>query len=540
MASAKQTVKIQIDELFESVKDLQSFESINPFCEKFNEQINKLSLSTKTLGTYLSEEGFYKKFKSIPLEQGKNAELVPKHDAQGNITGNELKHYVLNHCGLSKSDWEQRNETNQVTDKLENSQEIEPDEYLAITERLLESIEPNEVAVGLIAATGRRPHEILVRAKFKAIAGENYQVNFEGQGKKRGEKPVFPIATLFPADYIIKKMNWFRSHPDTKDFIKLIAQESTEISKQNDIIENRRGNVLRRIVREHFSEKLAVRYGQENNDCKGLRAAYLCLATERDCQGATGTKLLHAARLAGHFVSDSEKPTDKNLKNLVTTLGYSDYYVLKPVEFMPTPVKSAEKPGNVKAYHEDLERLKELQTRLNLATQKDVIRYLLELSDNEFMSQKIKIDKTVETITQNEQAEQAEQIEQVKTVNTKTIKRNVDVASVPFSELKNMKSEEAFQEKMIRAYKAITEYNGQAPENKIAITNAIFRIICGGNSLRITEWMESHKDEIISHNTRYGVGGKNENELLTMYNKSLGAEKIKTITDSIIQKLEKN
>lgn len=528
-------IKVKVNELFEAVKGLQSLEEIKPFCETFNEWVNlNCKLNKASLGTALSRAEFYKKFKSIKLEQGKNAELVPKYDAQGNVTGNELKHYVLNHCGLSKADWDERNTTNQVTDKLENSHEIDPEEYLEVTSKLLESNEPNEIAVGLIAATGRRPHEILVRAKFKAIAGENYQIMFEGQGKKRGEKPVFPIATLFPADYIIKRLNWFRSHPDTKEFIKGIAQESTEVSIQNIAIDNRRGNVLRRIVREYFSDKLAVRYGQENNDCKGLRAAYLCLATERDCRGATGTKLLHAARLAGHFVSAT--PTDRDLRNLITTLGYSDYYVLKPVEYVPTPVKSTDK--NVKAYAEDLARLKELQTRLNLPNQKDVIRYLLELSDNEFISQKVK-PEIPQTVTQREEVEKVVVDEKVEkeTVNTKTVKRNIEVDSIPFSELKNMKSKDAFSEKMLRTYRAITEYNGQSPENKIAITNAVFRTVCGGNSITITNWMEAHKDEIISHNVRYGLGGKDDTQMLTMHNKSLGAEKIKQITESIIKKL---
>ncbi|MEM7593558.1 MAG: transposase [Cyanobacteria bacterium P01_A01_bin.83] len=36
-------------------------------------------------------------------------------------------------------------------------------------------------------------YEILARAKFSAIEGEEYKVMFSGQGKKRGEKPVFAM-----------------------------------------------------------------------------------------------------------------------------------------------------------------------------------------------------------------------------------------------------------------------------------------------------------------------------------------------------------
>ncbi|MHC5772058.1 MAG: protelomerase family protein, partial [Nostoc sp.] len=193
-------VQEQVEQLFEAVKDLQSLEEIKPHCEAFNEFINtKTSYSIKSLGTVLSRAGFYKKFKSLPLEQGKNAASVPKHDAQGNVTGNELKHYVLLLCGLDKKDWEERNESTRVSLRLDNGQEISPDEYLEVTGNLLQSQDLHEVAVGLIAATGRRPHEILARAKFAAVEGQSYQVMFTGQGKKRGDQPVFAIATLYPA-----------------------------------------------------------------------------------------------------------------------------------------------------------------------------------------------------------------------------------------------------------------------------------------------------------------------------------------------------
>ncbi|MHC5719084.1 MAG: protelomerase family protein, partial [Nostoc sp.] len=218
-------VQEQVDQLFIAVKDLQSLEEIKPHCEAFNEFINtNTNYSIKSLGTVLSRAGFYKKFKSLPLEQGKNAASVPKHDAQGNVTGNELKHYVLLLCGLDKKNWEERNETTRVSDRLMTAGEdgntgieINPETYLEVTSNLLASEHPHELAVGLIAATGRRPHEILARGKFTAIDGESYQVNFEGQGKKRGEKPVFKISTLFPASYMIDRFNHLRKDASTKE-----------------------------------------------------------------------------------------------------------------------------------------------------------------------------------------------------------------------------------------------------------------------------------------------------------------------------------
>jgi hypothetical protein len=107
----------KINELFEVTKDLKSFEEIEPYCNQFNEWVSThTSYSTKSLGTKLSAYGFYKKFKSIPLEQGLNAEAIAKHDENGNVKGHELRHYAVLMCGLDQSDWKQRNEATRVID----------------------------------------------------------------------------------------------------------------------------------------------------------------------------------------------------------------------------------------------------------------------------------------------------------------------------------------------------------------------------------------------------------------------------------------
>ncbi len=375
-------LKEKIEELFQATKDLRSLEEIKPHCEQFNEWINlQTTYNASTLGTYLSRYGFYKKFRSLPLEQGKNADSIPKHDANGNVTGTELKHYVLLLCGLDKDKWKERNDTTRVIDRLGNDQEVDPDTYLELTGKLLESEDPHELAVGLIAATGRRPHEILVRGKFTAVAGEGYQVLFEGQGKKRGEEPAFNIATLYPADYIIKKLGQLRRDPVTKALLKeVVAEFPDDIAAQNRSIENKRGNSLRRVVQEYFGGKntteplLNFRDGQEQNDCKALRAAYACLATKRDCDRSVGSQMLHYARLLGHFVK--EKPTDKELQAISTTIGYGDYFSRKPVGFPPAPQK--EKSPSIKVFESDFELIKQFQDDWQVQNQQLVVNRLIE------------------------------------------------------------------------------------------------------------------------------------------------------------------
>lgn len=594
-------VQEQVDQLFVAVKDLQSLEEIKPHCEKFNEWINtNTNYSIKSLGTVLSRAGFYKKFKSLPLEQGKNADSVPKHDAQGNVTGYELKHYVLLLCGLDKKDWEERNESTRVSLRLDNGQEISPDEYLEVTGKLLESQDLHEVAVGLIAATGRRPHEILARAKFAPVEGQSYQVMFTGQGKKRGDKPVFPIATLYPASYVIERLNWLRKEPTTKALLAEVANENpTDLSAQNRAIDSRRNGSLNRVVRAYFGDKgdkapiLNFRHGEEQDNCKALRAAYLALATERDCQGSTGSKMLRAARLAGHFVKDT--PTDRDLQNLVTTLGYADYYLTKPVGFPDAPSK--EKLSNVRVNSSNLEAIRHLQGEFNLPNQQSAITYLLESFNNRLDTAKqlqsaqqrvAQLETEIKELRQsNNQLEEInnqlditnKQLQQekgamettaqqpqtvtlnvteldswlekkvIEVVNKVTggqgiapaakvipakvappIKEEIDWQAKTDAEVWGSKATLAAVEKIRRSYQAICLYNDTVATgegDRLAVTNQALRDLSGCNGLLVRDWIEAHKDEVISHNAKFGMENKKDPSNPASYaNKGKDTDKI--------------
>ncbi|MHC5716399.1 MAG: protelomerase family protein [Nostoc sp.] len=590
----------QVDQLFVAVKDLQSLEEIKPHCENFNEWINtNTNYSVKSLGTVLSRAGFYKKFKSLPLEQGKNAASVPKHDAQGNVTGNELKHYVLLLCGLDKKDWEERNETTRVSDRLTNADEdgntgieINPETYLEVTSNLLASEHPHELAVGLIAATGRRPHEILARGKFTPIDGESYQVNFEGQGKKRGEKPVFKISTLFPASYIIERLNHLRKDASTKELLKQVSNEfPTDVAAQNKAIEDRRGNSLRRVVQEYFGGKdsreplLNFRHGQEQNDCKALRAACACLVTERDCTGSLGAKMYFAACFLGH-ITPGEKISDSDLKHITTTLGYSDYYTTKPVGYPDAPEK--EKLSNVRVTSSDLEAIRHLLLKLEAPNQQSVINQLIESFNSRLDTAKqlqsahqklAQLEAQVKQLqeTNNQLSDMNNQLQQEKdamaatqqpqtiTLNVTELnswlekkvievvskltlggtiapattatpakiappKEEIDWQAKTDAEVWGSKATLAAVEKIRRSYQAICLYNDTVATgegDRLAITNQALRELSGCNGLLVRDWIEQHKDEIISHNAKFGMENKKDPSNPASYaNKGKDTDKI--------------
>ena len=109
-------LKEKINELFEATKDLKSLDEIKPHCDRFNEWLNQQTYSENSLGTLFSRYGLYSKFRSIPLEQGKNAELIPKFREDGSVKSHELKHYVTLLCGLDKSQWNDRNQSTRAID----------------------------------------------------------------------------------------------------------------------------------------------------------------------------------------------------------------------------------------------------------------------------------------------------------------------------------------------------------------------------------------------------------------------------------------
>jgi hypothetical protein len=577
----------KINELFEATKDLKSFEEIKPHCDHFNEWVNtSTSYSNKSLGTVLSRYDFYKKFKSIPLEAGKNAETIIKHDENGNVKGQELRHYAVLMCGLDRDDWKDRNETTRTIDRLDNDREIDPDAYLEATGQLLESTDSHELAVGLIAATGRRPHEILARAKFTPIEGEAYRVQFEGQGKKRGDKPVFPIATLYTAEYVIKCFNRLRRDPSTKALLKEVANEfPDDIAAQNRAIDSRRNGALNRVVRDRFGDKgdtvpvLAFRHGEEQDNCKALRAAYGALATARDCDRSVGSKMLHYARLLGHFVK--ENPTNRDLQSTATTLGYSDYFTTKPVPFPTAPEK--EKTTTIRINDFDLEPIKKLQKDWDLPNQQTVISRLIESQEklaelgkqlleaksliNQLQKEKEEMSQ-VQAQTQqitptpsdleamvkrlvSEEVQQALSNLPVTQSNeskptTQAIAKEpdpIDWGGMSDAELWGNKKKGASEEKIRRSFEAICLYNdtlATGDNDRLAITNQALRELSGVNGLLVGDWIKTHTDEIVSHNSKYGMqNAKDPSKTETYYNKRHGQENITKILNQIEERFLK-
>ncbi len=80
---------------------------------------------------------------------------------------------------------------------------------------------------------------------------------------------------------------------------------------------------------------------------------------------------------------------------------------------------------------------------------------------------------------------------------------------------------------------AIALYNdtvATGDDDRLAITNQALRELSGVNGLLVGDWIKAHADEVISHNSKYGMqNSKDPSKAETYYNKRHGAEKISKI-----------
>lgn len=327
-------------EYLEKIKPLRNPEEIKAVCEELTSVLFNESDKPKTRVNKLTP--YNKVIKELP-----NEELIEGENAYIQVKKNGIlwkRHLHFKFTGLADIQWYGKDGINtkietSVLDRLENRRKIDVTSYLETTSRLLTSSDPHELAVGLIAASGRRPVEILARGEFTIATklpeylNPDYFVNFKGQLKERdydlpqAERAEYRIGVLVPAEVFIKAFNRFRRMPEIRELLKLLkveAKKGTDPETINDMIESRRGNSLRRVVSREFGSFLSVRFGDTKVNNKSLRAAYVRLITDRDCPKNI-VDLLWAAQALGHFV-DIKKSDDKQLQNLVATFGYYDYY----------------------------------------------------------------------------------------------------------------------------------------------------------------------------------------------------------------------
>lgn len=411
------------EQYIQKIRPLRSPEAIQAVCE---ELISKLFNPTDKPKTRINKLTPYNKvINSIPPDElvvGENAYEQTRKSGQIWI-----RHLHYRYTGIEETNFNQEGGINRSTSKiqrLKTQKRIDVTSYLNITLKLLESDNVHELAVGLIAASGRRSVEVLARGKFSQVKklpegfNPDYSVTFRGQAKKRDygmeeeERTEYPIGVLVPAKMFLEAFNRYSQKPEAEKLKDFIAKNrNVDAEAVNKKIEDNRGNSLRRVCQQYFGS-LPLRENETNPSPKVLRAIYSVLITERDCPEHYN-KLFWASQQLGHFI-DKEEVDDADLQSLVTTVGYMDYYIEEPVPFVGQevqaiqetsqepetvqpeevqPVKSKEtepvkaekaKPeplGSIKLAKSCVERLNDIKKANSFTNQTQSVLYLVEKAE---------------------------------------------------------------------------------------------------------------------------------------------------------------
>jgi hypothetical protein len=87
-------------------------------------------------------------------------------------------------------------------------------------------------------------------------------------------------------------------------------------------------------------------------------------------------------------------------------------------------------------------------------------------------------------------------------------KQDIDWESIPNEQLRIMKTAGAVEEKIYRAFRAIADYNDNAPSNndRWYIGSVTLSSVSGCNRQAVGDWIKNHQHVVDDHNNKYGLG----------------------------------
>lgn len=511
-------------QFFNEVSVLTDVDAVEKECLALCEDLGLDKMLPKSRANKL--QPYSRLFKAL-VPTAENLHLFFDYRAEGKETSIK-RHLFFKLTGLADIDYNAEQEKvrerkAEATNKGEIKDEIADaidatnkvfslDQYIKTSTLLLNSNDAWELASGLLAVSGRRPAEIVLKSNFSLpettpsyIKYPEYAVNVEGLAKKRGQEVFTTVSLLIPATEFLSRLDFFRSRPEVINqrnlYNKLLKggyDEETAYKK----IEDQIGKLIRNSTEFYFD--FLPQIEGENRKNILLRACAIKLITERDNPTAnTKGKLTYAGVLAGHIIPVFKDNTVRfSGKINASTLHYDDYEPdTKDIPFLKDIV-TVEQPTKIIEEIEDVARMAELETIIA-----------------DLQKQIASKDSEIETLTQKLRSRNSnEKLPEVSEMNTNLLMSTRKAGSS--------------EEKLNRCYQAICNYNDSTPENKIAITNLGLRYLSGVNGVTISKWMETHKDEIISHHIKHQLNTR-ENEATSYYNKRYGQTKVNEILDVV-------
>lgn len=339
-ATALPSARQRCQRFWDAIEPLQDFAAIDEIARQERAYLRQRYPNLGSLGTALSRNGYYKRARALELHEGRNAERAEKRDGNGRVVGSELRHRALRWIGLSSEEWERRNTSKRPRDREASPQEnragraiaIDSEAYEGAVLPLLQAEGWAKLALGLIAATGRRPHEVVAWGNFEPIEEDPYCLCFGSQ--QRGSHP-FDIPVLCPAPAAIAALGRLREEATLQRIVRgAISAHPDDPAQQNEAIDRRVNRRLNPVLQSQtrIPEVVPLPPGKRALDGDTLRAIYAALVAARDLpDGSADETLLYAARALGYFID--EPPRDGDLHGVATATGYADIRIQGFVDF---------------------------------------------------------------------------------------------------------------------------------------------------------------------------------------------------------------
>ncbi len=453
------------------------------------------------------------------------------------------QHYAILHMNYPR---EMHDERMQATKEKKDEQRrnLTPincfDKYIETVEKLLLSYDYRELAVGLIAATGRRISEILSTASFTQLG--QFEVGFEGQLKAKGETGEYPAFTIVESAFVVDGILKLRRMAEIKEMKHWNLAE----------IDSGKNNTVNRYVKQHFSELIDPPHGEKELSSKNLRAAYIAIAIYLFCPSNHSENLFTKERL-GHTsdatasnyedyqvvdINGKQLPRGVWVERINEEMGKPTLVEIKPQLRMTLAAKEVINDQEFLLYPDQLSRIEELIRLARIGKQyeegklvKEVVKVVEVVKEVEKPVEVIKevvkeveriVEKPLEAIREArkslegvEQAEEVTPVEDVKPVDeVKAVAEEVKSTSARFEEMSNeelrgCQAPGSALEKIRRSVQAIKVYNeGKDKKAQWAINVSTLEDLSGCHSKAVREYLDSDEGrlQVWDYNLEKGLG----------------------------------
>jgi integrase len=407
------------------------------------------------------------------------------------------QHYALLYMNYPREFHDERMQPT-VQKKNEQRRNLTPinciDEYLAVVEKLVTSNDYRELAVGLIAATGRRISEILSTATFSQKG--QFEAYFEGQLKAKGEERKYAAFTLIESAKVVDGVAKLRRMAEIKEMKHWNLAE----------IDSGKNNTVNRYVKQHFGELIDPPHGETELSSKNLRAAYAAIAIYLFCPWNHSESLFIKERL-GH-VSDATasnyedyqvvdingKPLTRGawVERISEQMSQPKQTMIHPRIRMTVAAKEAIDDQEFLLYPDQVSRVEELVRLAQIGKQYEQgqlgIREVVKV---------VEVEKPIEVVKEVKSG--VEEVEQVKEAEAKPqVESKNRFEDMSNEELRGCQAPGSAVEKIRRSVNAIKAYNSSQAEKKMmwAINTSVLEDLSGCHSKAVREYLDSDEGRL--------------------------------------------